>query len=323
MTMWTTTQPAAAASARDAPRLSSWVALFALASGLLVSLVQPLLPRDGVTEVAPFVSALAERVPELKDGDMVLVHPPWRHDVVNGLYASPLLPEGVRATVSLSLAHGQDPGRVLVLRDRKAPPLPRAHRNLRDARVQAEGIETGWLLRPADVPVDDVENDLARLLGRAEVVVIDAAGRRVRCPWDASTQRHRCDDLPSWMYVGLESLMVAGAPSSCAWSHPTSGGKVVIRFPDVALGREIRFAHALSDAVAGRDGGAPVEAAIYVEGKRVLRSVRTNASGWWEERVAIPGGTGRAEVRIEVTTRDDGARHYCWRLRSPFEEKRG
>lgn len=318
--MATTMQPAPPSVDAPAPRLSSWVALLALAAGLLVSALHPFVAHEQVVEVAPFVDAIAARATELREGDIVLVHPPWRHDVVGAIDAVHALPGGVRATVALSLAHGQDPGRVLVVRDGGAPPLPRSRRELRDPRRHAPGLETGWLLRPGDFAVEDAENDLVQILSRAKVEVIEAGGRRVPCPWDEGAQRHRCDDLPTWMYVGRESMMIEGVPAWCAWTHPTSRGKVIVHFPDVALGRELRFSHALSDAVAGRAGGSSVEATVFVDDKQVLRAVRENASGWREARVSTPDVAGRADLRIEVTAQEDGARHYCWRLRSPLEE---
>ncbi len=303
-------------------RLSSLLALLALVIGLGVSLVQPLLPRDGVTDTAPFVEAVRSLRSELRAGDTVLIHPPWRHDVVRALQEAEVLPTGAKATVALALPHGADPGRVLVVVDPGAPPLPRARRRQLGELEQKGAVEVAWLSASDDDDASAGATDLGAQVALARVHVEKPDGTRVTCRWDDGKGRHLCPGLPSWMYVGPESQMVGGDPARCVWSHPITGGKVVIRYDGVRLLDELVFRHALSDTAAGNANGAAVTAEIFVDGKSLARSVRSNRAGWARKSMATPRPGERAAVSIEITTPNDGARHYCWTLetRSADEE---
>ena len=51
--------------------------------GLLVSLWVPLTDDDGVDDPAAFVDAVEALKPVLTPGSTVLIHPPWRDDVLD------------------------------------------------------------------------------------------------------------------------------------------------------------------------------------------------------------------------------------------------
>lgn len=296
---------------------SSLLALLALVIGLLVSLVEPLLPDDGVLETAPFVDAVRAKAGELRAGDTVLVHPPWRHDVVDAIDEAGVLPRGASATVALALPHGQDPGRVLLVVDPGAPPLPRARRRQLGALERVGAVEVGWL----DGARGDQALDLGAQIALAQVHVERADGSQVRCSYDDGRDRHVCRGLPDWMYVGPESVMVSGEPARCVWSHPITGGKVSVRFRAVRLGDALQFGHALSDGAAGAANGASVTAELFIDGERVGRAVRTNRRGWARQRFSVPSPGEAADVRLEITTANDGARHYCWTLTSTSDDE--
>lgn len=304
--------PVSLAALRRAPR-SSQVALAALVLGLLVSAIHPLLPRDGIEGTQPFVDALRAKAQELRAGDVVLVHPPWRHDVLDAIDAAGILPKGARATVALALPHGQAPGRVLVLTDPGAPPLPKARQRQLGTTERIGGVSVGWLTSGTE---GDAGADLGAQIANARVHVEKADGKRVTCTWDDARDRHVCRGLESWMYVGPTSLLVGGDPARCVWSHPITGGKVVIRFPGVRLGDELTFAHALADSAASSSQGAPVTAALFLDGKRLGSVTRSNRTGWSRKTFKLPEGERPDELRIEITTPNDGARHYCWTLTS-------
>jgi hypothetical protein len=291
----------------------SRTALFLLVVGLLVSLVQPLLPRDGVSDPAVFVAAARARASELEPGDVVLIHPPWREDAVVALEEARLLPRGASATVALAPPHGQAPGRVLILVDEGAPPLPRSLRGRLSGRQRGGGITSGWL-RARD---DEGGLDLGARIALAQVHVERPDGTVVSCRFDGAKDRHLCPGLPDWMWVGPDSLLVSGSPTRCVWSHPLSGGKVVVRFDDVTLKDEVRFAHALSDTAAAVSKGAPVTAALRLDDEPLGRAVRDNAPGMKEEVWRVPSPGRSTSLTLELTTPSDGARHYCWTLRSP------
>lgn len=301
-------------------RLSSLVALLALVSGLVISLVQPLLPRDGVSGTAPFVDAVRAKAGELKAGDVVLVHPPWRDDVVTAVEEAGVLPKGAQATVALALPHGQDPGRVLLVRDPGAPSLPRARRRQASDLQRVGDVDVGWLTSTKGEAAASDASDLGAQIALARVHVEKPDGSLVKCTFDDGRDRHICPGLSSWMYVGVESVMVGGDPSRCIWSHPITDGKVVVRYDDVSLGDELRFTHALSDTAASNARGAPVTAELFVDGKSLGKSVRTSATGWQKKTFRVPS-PGRAAVTLEITTKNDGARHYCWKLSSSASER--
>ena len=56
--------------------------------GFVWSALAPMMASDGVTNTEPWLSALTAVQDELKPGDTILVHPPWRDDVLDVL-ASP------------------------------------------------------------------------------------------------------------------------------------------------------------------------------------------------------------------------------------------
>lgn len=304
--------PLPLAAARRVPRFSL-LALAALVVGLLVSLVEPLLSNDGVEDTKPFVDAVRAKAEELRAGDTVLVHPPWRHDVLDAIDEAELLPKGARATVALALPHGQAPGRVLVVVDPGAPPLPKARRRQLGALERVGPVDVGWLESGVD---GALAADLGAQIALARVHVEQADGRAVSCAWDDARDRHVCRGLESWMYVGPESLLVGGEPARCVWSHPITGGKVVIRFPGVRLGEELTFSHALSDRSAGAPQGASVTAALFLDDERLGTATRSNRQGWARKTFSLPEGAAPDELRLEITTPNDGARHYCWTLTS-------
>lgn len=301
-------------------RLSSLLALLALLIGLVVSAVQPLLPRDGVEDVAPFVSAVRAKAAELRAGDTVLVHPPWRHDVVTALEQAGLLPRGVKATVALGLAHGKDPGRVLVVADAGAPPLPRSRRRQLGVVERVAGLEVAWLSGPGAAATSTSASDLGAQVALARVHVERSDGSLVKCTWDDDRARHTCLGLPEWMYVGAEAQMVAGHPTRCVWSHPITGGKVVIRYDGVRLRDKLHFAHALADTAAGKAGGAPVTAEVLVDGRSLGRSKRSNQAGFARKIFEVPSRGEPAALTLEITTPNDGARHYCWTLTTTSDD---
>jgi hypothetical protein len=297
---------------RRAP--SSALALAALVVGLCVSVLQPLLSGDSVDDPKAWVAALASVRDEVKSGDTVLVHPPWRDDAVDALEASGEVPAGVRITHALALRHGQAPGRVLWIADPSAP-TPRARRDAlrRGETREAAGLELTWL---AAAKRRAGKSDLGARIAEATVRVEKTSGETVECRWNTAKQRHSCPGLPGWVHVGPDNIQVAGNAASCVWNHPTTKGKVITRFEPVALGKSLIFEHALSDTAAQNKGGKPVTAVVRVDGQQVGKAVRSNARGFTKSSFGVPGGAKTGTVEIEVTTPNDGARHYCWRLQT-------
>lgn len=300
----------------DPSRVRALLAVGALALGLLGSLVTPLLTRDTVSDPQAFVRALDSVRGELAPGATVLVQPPWRHDVLAALDEAGL-PSGTQVTVALARPHGAAlPAGLVVLRD-PGLPVPRALRRLlASARTsEVEGVEVSLVDPAAAAPA--ATRARGRLLddelARARVSVEKSDGTVVECRYLAARDRHVCPGLPDWMWVGRREQASGGESRPCLWAHPTSGGTVRIRFPDVALGASLALSHSLSDH-AVQTGGDPVDTTVSLDGQPLGRARRSNAAGWTTQTFDVPRAGERGEVGLDVTVRSDGARHYCLSL---------
>lgn len=291
-------------------RRGSVAAFSLLIAGLAFSVSAPLMTADGVANSQPWIDAVASVKDELQPGDTVLVHPPWRDDVLDALKQADALPRGVRATVALALPHGQAPGRVLLVADPTSA-LPRARKKqlVGTQTRRVSGIDLSWL---GAAPEQSADIDFTARVALARVHVEKADGTVIKCAWNDGRNRHLCPGLPSWMYVGADTKVIGGRSEACTWSHPITGGKVVIRWDGMPLPPKLELAHGLSDQAAGNPSGAPVTLTLRADGAQIARSVRTNARGMRKERVSVPDGA--TSLELEVTTPDDGARHYCWQL---------
>jgi hypothetical protein len=282
----------------------------ALVAALAWSALAPALRGDGVPETGAWVRALESVKGELAPGDTVWVQPPWRDDVVDALERAGV-PAGVDVTVALAMPHGQEPGRTLLVRDPSAP-LPRAYRERFASATpkRVAGLDVAFLGAAKTGKAGDI--DYLSRLATARVHVEKKDGRTVRCAWSDLRDRHICSGMPDWVHVGIEPQVVHGKSQRCAWSHPITGGKIVVRWEDQRLPKVLHLGHALSDTAAGNPNGSPVTMTIRADDKEILKSVRTNARGFKRDKARVPAGA--TSLELEVTTPFDGARHYCWQL---------
>ncbi len=294
-------------------------AVGAFATSLGVVVLKPFCTSDGVAGTAPFVAAVARVAPQLAPGTKILIHPPWRDDVVTALDAPGALPPGVSATVVLNPKHGDDPGRVVVVRDTGAPGLPssiEARFDEATATVQ-DGVEVVFLTGASSTPASAKPAPArggslaASLLPDAIVEVTTSDGRRVRCGWDPQQRRHICPGLPDWMYVGEAAQQIGGRDTKCVWSHPTTGGTVETRFPHVDASKGLTLSVALSDSASM--SGAPVTTVATLNGAAAARVATPIGTVGFTKAVIAPGPAD-AELVLAVTTTNDGARHFCWTL---------
>ncbi|HEY4223103.1 MAG TPA: hypothetical protein VGO62_17215, partial [Myxococcota bacterium] len=171
------------------------IALF-LAS-LLAVVLTPWCEADVVTEPAVWRAMLEQHADALRPGDVLLVHPPWRDDVVKDLRASHALPPRVTVTDVFAPRHGDAWPSVVVLRDVGAAPMPRALRArvLDETRLRAGSLELVRLRPGTDDALDSDDGvDLSRdALATAHVHVDNSDGSIIECPWDAAAQRHVCE----------------------------------------------------------------------------------------------------------------------------------
>ncbi len=325
------------------------VALFALSVAMVVAV--PWCERDRVPDPGVWKEALAHDVGALRPHDLVLVHPPWRDDVVKALRGVPGLPPGVVITDALAPRHGDPLAPLVVVREAGGPPLPRALRGLVEERTRFEegGVEIIRLAASAsddEVGVRDLSDDIAQAHvevrmeprpppGPALLPPAPAAGpppstapgglggiKRGRsppsligCPWDALQGRHVCPGLPAWMHVGVEQLPIDGKRVACTWAHPITGGAVVVDFPHAHLLAHLKLELALTDGAADNTTAAPVSAALAVDGVPVATLDKPpGRRGFVSRTVAVDGAPRDGSVELRITTPHDGQRHTCFRL---------
>ena len=305
-----------------------WVAgatLLIFFSALLYSLFHIVHTPVDNTPPQRFAEAVREVIPELKAGDRILIHPPWREDVWQSISSSVALPAGVELNTALSRPHGASLHRIWVIHD-DTTPLPRSlRRGLNEAKRKQVG-EIEILFFESATKTSATQIGLDARIASAEVSVIEANGKETRCQYRASAQRHICPGLPEWMYVGVYEVVADGNKHYCIWNHPTTGGRVLTRFRQVELPRAFSISHALSDRAASMAVGAPVELRLRVDGQELAHVNHANRRGWLTDVVSLaalpPNKTTKlGDIEVEVQTTQDGMRHFCWSIHSQ-ESKR-
>jgi hypothetical protein len=324
----------AAASSPWTRRAGPALAALAFAVAFVVELLQPL---RGDATVERFVAAaqVASRDAAVRaqPGDLVLVHPPWRDDVVDALRAAAVVPASMRVTEVFAPRHGE-PLPAMVLVADEGWPLPAVLRRRIDT-LDAQGVVLAGVRvvrlpaeRPASASPSAASSSPSSPssspsspstiapagldLARAQVHVTTGDGTRVACPWTPSRRRHVCAGLPGWMTVGDDTLVIGGRRERCTWAHPITGGVVVVDFgavPTPPAGWQLSLA--LSDAAADNPAGAPVTATLVVDDDEAVVTVQ-RARGFHAAVVAEAPLAARVQVRL--STPDDGQRHVCFRL---------
>jgi hypothetical protein len=307
---------------RGAPALllaAGAVLLFVVA--VVVTVVQPWAAHDA--PAARFVDALSAARHLVRPGDTILVHPPWRDDVVGAIRAAGLVPVHTVVTEAFSPRHGDSmPPLVVVADDDWTLPAVLARRPPREFFTRdgivvfrvggdgADGGDTGDGGRGAEI---DIGGHAVARLERARVHVELDDGTRVECPYDVGRRRHVCTGLPEWMTVGDDMLTIGGRRERCTWSHPTDDGVVVVDFGVVVASRDgWRLSLALTDQAADNPRGAPVTASLVVDDERADVTVQ-HERGFHD--VIVGGGVGKsAHLAVRLTTPNDGQRHVCFRL---------
>ncbi len=306
-------------STSTAERVRNVVVVVAFVVSVISTIAQPWCGRDRLSaaEVAVVVARHASTV---QRGDIVLVHPPWRDDIVNAV--RPLFPADTLVTEAFTRGHN-DGWPALVVVAEGVHPWPasiEARRVTVGAEVVVEGDirffrlpqDGGPTPVPRKTPARASTNQLE--LDRASVVVIDAQQRTTTCAWSADRRQHVCDGLPEWMRVADEALVIDGEKQRCTWAHPATKGRVTIHYEDVDLARGLRLQAALSDVAADNKNGAPVTFTLRVgDLERVV--VVHHDHGF--KNFDLPPQPTEADVDVIVTTDNDGQRHACYRLGAP------
>jgi hypothetical protein len=255
---------------------------------------------DDDAPAADYVAALAGVA--LSPRDTLLVHPPWRTDVVAALRSTT-----ATATEAFAPKHGERWPPLVLVRDR-GHVLPAVFATRPQQRLAVSGdvevVRVGDARGSADAAHDAFD------LAGADVFV-DVDGDRVPCPWVPAEQHHVCTGLPQWMKVGEESLTIAGKSERCIWAHPKTGATLVIDYGVVDVGKGVDVDVALSDVAADNRAGKGVEVDVAV-GDAVGRVSVAGKRGFVRTRVAA--SVPEARLTLRLTTPNDGQRHLCYRV---------
>jgi len=295
-------------SRTDAPSRARAIAVVALFVGaLVVSLVRPVVnARDA--EVASLVDAARAHAGDLPRGGRVLVHPPWRDDVVRAVKDARVFAEGTVVTTAISVKHGDPPPPLLVVADGHHP-LPTSLLRATRAKSERDGVVVRVTHDDAMGPLD-----LSRRLFEARVHVEKSDGSVVTCRYQPSNDAHTCAPLPSWNRVARETVKSGKESRACIWAHPVSKGHVVITFPGVVARGPLAFTHAFADSALQSKNDSPVTTTVQIDGREALRAARDKREGFLRRTVPFPADGEPHDVVVRVTTDDDGARHYCFTL---------
>lgn len=246
--------------------------------------------------------------------DMVLIHPPWREDVVKILTDLPHSQWNVRTT--LPTGHWAM-GKIVLLKDRNGPPLSRRILNMN--RTSKTGISSEIDIQFLQIAHLDEHVDFMKLLPTASVEVQSDKGKVTKCKWQNKTRRHICPGLPNWIYVGPHEMSSGNKTKTCIWSHPAKNGTLSISFPNPPIQKILEFEHALSSNAVRSQNKSPVTVDIYLDQNVLKKLSRNNRVGFQASKILTPLTTVKI-LELKIRAKKDGARHYCFNLRTKNAE---
>ncbi|HUG52135.1 MAG TPA: hypothetical protein VMR21_00980 [Vicinamibacteria bacterium] len=131
-------------------------------------------------------------------------------------------------------------------------------------------------------------------------VWIESEGRRHPCrDWRGGAWH--CAASPRYL-ASREVLEIGGDPRAVISSRPASRRTMALEFEEVGLGAALSVGAGFP-AGAAREGEAPVELTVEVDGRVVLRQAYLPGSGFSRRRVATPGPAGgRHRVTFRMAT---------------------
>jgi hypothetical protein len=267
------------------------------------------LPTD-----ADYESAAAQISREATADDAVLLDPHWAE-------RARLFVEGVDV-----LNLGRDPRREDLQRFRRIfvlslPRLPRSDpaktfEFLESIQYRkAEGPVAHGALSVAVFENGEVERALFDFTGRvaeARVYIRRSDGSEEACP--VKGNRHPCPRA-GWINVGEEIKEINLKPQRCLWAHPAGREPLVIEYPGVTLGRELRVMGGIVGQIAyRRERYSAVALEVLVDGKREAEMSFPPGEPGERYRVIDTSRMAGTEhtVRFEVSAPDPAMRHFCF-----------
>ncbi len=281
---------------------------------LLVTLAVQLFSTDTVVPDADLAAA-AKLLSEQGSGQVVVVHPPWREDLVAALRGH--LPDRdirLAAPVRDGLPTGQ-----LALVEAGWSPGPGAFSGLRPLASQQVGslalsfYDAGGAATAAKAQggrsllLDDLKKLQARFERGSQTIVCDQ--------FDPAGPRYDCPPLPEWNHIAATTQTLAGKPQRCLWAHPLTDGTLVIEAPWPRGARELAVYHGLSDHAAAASAGKPVTLEVLADAQPLKRYVQQNQQGYTRHLLQVDPDSDAPHLVLMVTPPSDGARHFCIDLR--------
>lgn len=161
---------------------------------------------------------------------------------------------------------------------------------------------------------------------RSGRVTVGLPGGEQACPWDERQQRHSCagPTHEPWVWVGPYFMTdVQFRPRFCLWAHPTERGPVHVRFDDVPTGTTLVVHTGLTYGAYRDPNRGSVFADTEIDGRHAGRIENAYDVGWTTAVYDVPPGPDRRTVRISISTRSQGMRHFCFdatmRVEAPAE----
>lgn len=274
---------------------------FAPVAGSLTTCANRDASASAYTDIVKKLSADAQSLP-------IIIQPPWRDDVYQLLTAA--YPER-KFAMDLSQQASKPFPSTVVLYDsalgvpRRWPINPIAKSDsVTAALLEGRSSKT---LKP---------NFGERAIRDAEVSIVDDKGGVTACTWDVSTKRHTCPDSPTWIWVGPKAVQVDGEERQCLWAHPVKNGTLRVTFPAESSAAKLRLSTMLKDSATRLPKGAPIEVTVRQEDSELLRFQHPNQVGVRSRSFTAAAGK---KFSMNVSTENDGMRHFCFQLEANGE----
>ena len=196
-------------------------------------------------------SAARSIAAQARDGDAVLLDPHWAERARLFVTTTPVLDLSVDPSRE-DLARF---ARVFVL---SLPELPRSDREgtfafLESARLRRAG-EPEPHGRASVTLFENLQRevpsfDFTAAVAGARVYIRRGDGSQEACP--RAGERHPCPRA-SWIDVGAEIKEIDRKPHRCLWAHPAGSEPLVVEYPAVTLGRELKVMGGIVGQIAYR-----------------------------------------------------------------------
>lgn len=242
------------------------------------------------------------------DDSIVIVHPAWEDGALKHFKKNFLIlgkpNNGIQEfsqQVWVILSHGA----------KRPDYLP----NLKiDFEKQLDEIE---ILRYVDADAEHILYDFFYKIPEAEVKLYSKDQTR-DCKW--KDEKWVCP-IRDWNYLGKRSVQIGKKWQYAIWMHPIKNWTTSATYKNVPMGKRLVGEYALSDQAAELKTGTPVDFVIKINGVEKARMKTERTYGWHTFELDTSYLNGQnASVSFEVSTINDGLRHFSFMARTRDDE---